>query len=321
MMPTRRPLVSVVIPAYNSEGTLTRALESVLRQDYRPLDVIVVDDASRDGTRRVAESHTGQGVRVIGHDRNQGVSGARNTGIGVAAGELIAFLDADDEWLAGKLGLQVAELLDNPGLSLVACDAVQVDADGVVAGSVYPDRPPATGPDAWRVLLAYNFIATPCVVTRRRDLLELGGFDRTLPIGEDQDMWIRLALRGEVGYVAQTLVRVHTVAGSLSDTDATQSLRHTLPMIYRHLGANRHRLSHRDTRMILGERLSRIGRYAYGRSDFRTGLRCIGHALLLGYKPLETLAYLVRAAPPTQWLKRRLQATAPGLISVAPRQS
>ena len=306
-MPTpSRPLISVVIPAYNSAGTLGRALASVYAQDYQPLDIVVVDDASRDDTAAVVLAHDARGVRLIRHERNQGASAARNTGVRAAAGELIAFLDADDEWLPGKLDRQVAGLLAHPAWSLVACHAVQINPDGSDAGPVYSDRRPASGPDAWRVLLAYNFVATPCVIARRRDLLDLGGFDPALPIGEDQDMWIRLALRGEVGYVDETLVRVHTVPGSLSDTGAAASLHYTLPMIRRHLAASRHRLSIREERAILGERLARIGRSAYAGHELRVGLACIGQALMLGHKPFDNLLYLARAAPPIQWVKRRI---------------
>ena len=107
----RAPLVSVIVPAFNAERFLRQALESVLAQSYRPLDVIVVDDGSLDGTADIARSYTE--VRYM-HQSNQGHAAARNAGLRVASGEFVSFLDADDLWAPNKLELQVGYLLKHP---------------------------------------------------------------------------------------------------------------------------------------------------------------------------------------------------------------
>ena len=106
-----RPLVSVVVPVYNGERYLASALKSILEQDYRPLEVIVVDDGSADDTAKIAHSYGN--VRYI-YQPNQGPSAARNAGISAARGEFIAFLDADDVWAPGKLSLQMNHLIEHP---------------------------------------------------------------------------------------------------------------------------------------------------------------------------------------------------------------
>ena len=106
--------ISVVIPAWNAEETLARALESVLAQTRPPDEIIVVDDASTDGTVRLAKSYADQGVSFLSLRERRGAAAARNTGIRGAKGRWIAFLDADDEWLPTKLEKQAAAISANP---------------------------------------------------------------------------------------------------------------------------------------------------------------------------------------------------------------
>src|SRR3990170_4524560 len=105
--PMKQPLVSVVVPAFNRAQTVPAAVRSVLRQQYDPLEVIVVDDGSADGTAEAARAGGDPRVRVIANARAKGAQGARNSGILAARGEWIAFNDSDDEWLPGKLAMQL----------------------------------------------------------------------------------------------------------------------------------------------------------------------------------------------------------------------
>lgn len=112
----QKPLVSVVIPVYNGERYLASTLDSVWAQDYRPIEVIVVDDGSIDNSAAIAQSY--QDVRYI-YQPNQGVAVARNRGIAAAQGEFISFLDQDDMWTPNKLRVQMDHLLKNPDLGYV----------------------------------------------------------------------------------------------------------------------------------------------------------------------------------------------------------
>jgi glycosyltransferase involved in cell wall biosynthesis len=303
----KRPFVSVVIPAHNAVATIARALESVLVQRYEPIEIIVVDDGSTDATRDVVQRYETAGVRLLTIYSQGGASKARNAGIEVSKGEFIAFLDADDEWLETKLKKQVSVMTSDDRLSLVYCVSNHISTTGQDLGDIYQGRKTAAGPDAWKILLAANFIATPAVVARRRDIEPLGGFDPELKIGEDQDMWIRLGLAGPIGFVPESLVRVHARPNSLSNLAFRDQLQYTLPMIERHIATLKDRLSASEIRTIRGERLGRLGRIAYNNELHAEGIRMIVRSIALGYRPWGSLAHLMTSSPPAKWLKRLIR--------------
>jgi glycosyltransferase involved in cell wall biosynthesis len=305
----RNGLVSIVIPAHNAAKTIVRAVQSVLVQDYRPIEVVVVDDCSEDETGEIVEGYADRGVRLIKLDRCHGASGARNAGIAASRGEFVAFQDADDEWLPSKLTKQMAVLQSDERIIFVSCAANVISPEGVDLGDLYQGRLPATGGQVWRTLLLYNFIATPSVVVRRTALATAGGFSTALRVAEDQDMWLRLASLGHFGYVPDILLRVHMSPGGLSGNFDDQ-MRYTLPMIRRHIEAKREELTQREINAILGERLSRLGRVALWQSRYVDGAMLLGQALLRGHHPLDILLALVNWAPPVRWLKRWLRTKA-----------
>lgn len=305
------PLVSVVVPAHNAETTIERALRSVRRQDYPNIEVIVVDDASVDRTAVKATGIAGLAVRLERTPHQLGASGARNLGIHSARGVYLAFLDADDEWLAGKLTRQVDLLQRAPAMTFVTCEAALIGPGGRPLGSVNPGRPRAVGADAWKTLLAYACVATPCVVARKDAIEAVGGFRQDLPIAEDQDLWIRLALQGEVGHLAETLVHVHDTATSLSKVEGRNTRKYVLPMVLAHLNANRHRLHEREVRAILGHRYTSVGRHCYQGGHTRDGLELIVSAIGKGHQPLQNIQYLLAAAPPVRAVKRLLRYQRP----------
>ncbi len=305
------PLVSVVVPAHNAETTIERALRSVRRQDYPNIEVIVVDDASVDRTAVKANSVPGLAVRLERTPRQLGASGARNLGIQSARGTYLAFLDADDEWLAGKLTRQLDLLQRAPAMTFVTCEAALIGPGGRYISEVNPGRPRAVGADAWKTLLAYACVATPCVVARRDAVEAAGGFRQDLPIAEDQDLWIRLALQGEVGHLTETLVHVHDTATSLSKVEGGNTRTYVLPMVLAHLNANRHRLNQREVRAILGHRYTSVGRHCYQGGHTRDGLELIVSAISKGHQPLQNIQYLLAAAPPVRAVKRLLRYQRP----------
>jgi hypothetical protein len=174
-------------------------------------------------------------------------------------------------------------------------------------GDLYGGHSPTVGPDAWKALLVTNFIATPSVLARRDQLIKLGGFDRTLKIGEDQDMWIRLALIGDIGFEPENLVNVHEQEKSLSSWDLEEQLKYTLPMIEKHIRSLSGRLTHAEIRKIRGERIGRLGRVTYTRGERIRGARMVLEATLLGYRPVENIYYLITASAPATWLKDRVR--------------
>lgn len=298
--------ISVVIPAFNSAATLARALDSVSIQTYPATEIIVVDDCSTDETRAIVESYAAQRVKLVPLSARSGAAGARNAGIRAATGNVIAFLDSDDEWLNPKLEMQAALLTSLPNAVFVACGSNLISPEGTDLGDIYRDHPVITGPEAWKALLAYNFVTTPAVMVWRDRVLAAGGFNESLKIGEDQDLWIRLSLMGDLAYVRRSLVRVHARHNSLSAEVNSDPMTYTLPMIERHVAALKDRLTKDEVRQIMGKRLSLVGRVAYSRGDYSNGLKLISRSIRLGYQPAASLYYMASAAPPAAWLKQRL---------------
>ncbi len=225
------PSICVVIPAYNSEATIRRALDSVAAQTLPPDRVLVVDDASLDATANVAQGYVGAKIEVIRLAKNLGAAGARNEGIRKADTDLVAFLDADDEWLPTKLEKQVRLIVSEPNSTFVSCGSDLISPTGQNLGDIYRGQTVTAGNNAWKALLEDNYVTTPSVLVWRRHLEELGGFNQSLKIAEDQDMWIRLAERGCLSYVFESLVHVHERQHSLSGGSFNDQLMYTLPMM------------------------------------------------------------------------------------------
>jgi glycosyltransferase involved in cell wall biosynthesis len=178
--------ISVVIPAYNAEFHLRATLESVLAQTVQPYEIIVVNDGSTDRTEEIALSYVPR-IRYIKQE-NQGLAGARNTGIHAAVGEWIALLDSDDLMVPEKLRKQTALIEKNPDLVLVYSTFTFLYPDGSTKeAAVFPAK------DLWPALRYRTPILPSASIIRRSALLEVGGFN-TLPT-EDWDLWFRLIRR------------------------------------------------------------------------------------------------------------------------------
>ena len=303
----RYPPVTVLIAAYNAEPTIERALASAWRQNYPEMEVIVVDDHSTDNTAIRAEKMARGNLRLIRLEKNRGVSGALNAGIREARTDYVAFLDSDDEWLDSKLIKQLPIIDGHPDMTLIACGGESVDPTGRVFDTFGLELPPYSSREFWRALLVKTYFSRTAVVARRTKLLAVGGFDETLRISEDQDMWIKLASTGETGFVKEILVRVHDVPDSLGARFGEREAEFTLPMIRRHLAHLASRLSKREVRQILGRRYGATGRNIYALGRLGGGAALVIRAVLLGDRPLENLGYLVSAAPPTIRLKRHFR--------------
>lgn len=204
--------VSVVIPTYQRAHLVGQAIESVLAQSYRDYEIIVVNDGSTDDTA-TRLSEFADRIRVI-HQANRGVSAARNAGIQVAKGDLLAFLDDDDLWLPGKLASQVALFARNSAVGLVYGDMKLFDEAGERQGS-YVDRCPPPLMQNAAVLFCYNFIPNSTVMVRRACLDQVGLFDESLPPCEDYDLWLRIIEHWPVLGSSEVLTRYRLSANGL----------------------------------------------------------------------------------------------------------
>jgi glycosyltransferase involved in cell wall biosynthesis len=215
--PASIPVVSVVMPAYNVAWCIGRAVDSVLAQDFRSRELIVIDDGSTDDTAKVLARY-GDAIAVI-HQENRGMSAARNAGILAARGEYIAFLDSDDWWLPGKLTRQVELMASHPEIGFCSTAARVETPEGRVL-NLWQCK--GAGGAMLETLFSENAaIAGGCsAVMVRKDLLDRTGlFDESLRGFEDPDLWMRLAAAS--GYtcideiLAVILRREKSVSGNL----------------------------------------------------------------------------------------------------------
>lgn len=191
--------VSVIIPAHNAGGYLSQAIESVLAQTYRNLEIVVVDDGSTDDTPHVAEAY-GSSVLCLSQQRG-GVASARNRGIRASSGQYVAFLDADDLWRPEKLEIELLFLDREPSAGLVCSDWALERGGARVTSSVFSTRRPVTSGYLFRRIVRDSFLLTSTVMVRRPYLDEVGYFDESFPTSEDLDLWLRLSYRHPIAVV------------------------------------------------------------------------------------------------------------------------
>jgi glycosyltransferase involved in cell wall biosynthesis len=196
--------VSIVIPAHNAAGFLRDALDSVFAQRLEDPEVVVVDDGSTDGTADAARRY-GRGVQVLSQPRS-GSGRARNQGLQATSGDLVAFLDADDIWVPEKSSLQIPLLENDPDLGLVFSDMVSFGGEGAPSRRYFEERG-FDGRCTPSSIFLYDMISTPTVILRRSCLDEAGLFDESLPIGQDTDLWFRVALARRFAVVDLPTVR------------------------------------------------------------------------------------------------------------------
>ncbi|MGA3171443.1 MAG: glycosyltransferase [Chthoniobacteraceae bacterium] len=212
-------LVSVIMPCYNHAAFIQAAIDSILRQTHSELELIVVDDCSTDESADLIRTAASVDARVRFHLRstNGGVSGARNDGIEMAQGTLIAFCDADDIWLPHKLEFQVELLRRSPAYGLTYCDSEIIDEHGKSTGRKFGEqyKMPACGTgNLFPALCETNFINIQTVLVRRSALPAKRPFDEGLLCLEDWWLWICVAARTQFVYDERMLAkyRVHAMS-------------------------------------------------------------------------------------------------------------
>lgn len=194
------PLVSVIVPTYNCAAFVADALDSVLSQDYSPIEVIVVDDGSTDGTRDVLARY-GERIKVF-QQQNGGPAAARNLAVSKSKGEYLAFLDGDDLWLPGKLTAQMAYIAAHPDAHVVYGEWMvwHPDADSRYAPLSTPSPRDDFALDeensgwAYARLISYDCILHIIATVIHRSVFDrVNGFDESFRTGSDYDFWVRVS--------------------------------------------------------------------------------------------------------------------------------
>lgn len=219
------PLVSVITPTFNRARLLPRAIRAVLSQAFKDFELIIIDDGSTDETRQVVAQINDPRIRYIAFDYNRGIGAARNEGVRLAQGELIAFADSDDVWLPGKLDYQVELFLRYPQVELLFGDYLNINhlTGGVEKGftqtasafrllsvNYLEAEVCAVQSGIPEALLRANFFATPTVMVRAAALAKVGNFDTALSGPEDFEFWWRAAINGvKFAYTTRCLIERH----------------------------------------------------------------------------------------------------------------
>lgn len=221
------PLVSVVIPVYNSAATVLESVRSVLEQTYTNLEILIVDDGSTDASLALCKSLGDPRVRII-RQANRGLAGARNTGIRQARGVILAFLDSDDLWLPHKIERHVEHLRSAPEVGVSYSRSAFIDVEGRPLG-IY-QTPPLHGITPELILCRNPISNGSCVVLRREVLdgirfeanlygtTESYWFDDSFRQSEDIECWLRIALQTEwrIEGIAEPLTLYRVSSGGLS---------------------------------------------------------------------------------------------------------
>ncbi len=309
------PGVSVVIPTFNSSRTITRALKSVLAQTYQDFEIIIADDASQDDTKQQVESLADSRIVFLESPEktNQGPAPTRNRALAKACAEYVAFLDSDDEWLPQKLEKQRRFFELQPKCSIVVTNAYDISPDGQIIEAEFDGTPPVRGAEAWRTLLKYSFIETSSVMARRALIEELGGFDPKLFVSQDQDLWIRLALCGEVGIIDEVLGKIHQVPTGHMTRNRHRQAEIMLPMIEGHVARMRERLSPSEIDDILGHRYQVVGRNLFLHGYYALGLKLVARASRRNGNWLGNLFYVCQANPFGLSLKKAVRRLRPAV--------
>ena len=206
------PLVSVLMPVYNGEPYLREAVESILNQTFTDFELLIIDDASTDRSPEIIRSYQDPRIRVIRNPTNRGVAYSRKKGLELAVGEYVAVLDADDVAFNDRLQIQADFLDANPDICLVGSVYEVIDEDGEVKFTQEVPTDPLT--IRWKLLFG-NQIGHSTVMFRRRDALDVGGYDEQVFAGEDFDLWVRLAARGKIAQLGRPVSQHRQYSRSL----------------------------------------------------------------------------------------------------------
>jgi glycosyltransferase involved in cell wall biosynthesis len=297
-------LVSVIIPTYNRAHLLPRAIGSALRQTYSNLELIVVDDASTDETAEIVKTTGDARVRYVRHEENRGGGAARNTGIRLARGEFLAFLDSDDEWLPEKVAHQLHALRGHGDVEFraVLTGGVRRWCHGSTVVREVVKRPAATGDVAGEVFRGIDGVNYVSVLVETSLALRVGGFDEALTCGQDWDFVARMAKLAPIASVSEALAVYYYHDGPKITRDLEGLITGTRRLISKHKVA----LQEAGTLWKWWQNLSRYAILAGHRRTAVTAIaNCARHAPL--HEKLIVASWLLLVIVPprsVRWFRR-----------------
>jgi glycosyltransferase involved in cell wall biosynthesis len=276
-----RPRVSVIIPTYNREHLISRAIQSVQHQTYQDFEMIVVDDGSTDHTEEMASSFRDEKIRYLRHDQNKGLPAARNTGIRAAKGEYVAFLDDDDDWFPTKLEKQVNQFEKSNEKIGVIYTGFLLKAQHT--GKILAEVIPTLRGEVYRDLLNGNILHVSTSMIKKIGLEQVGFFDESFLSFEDWDLWMRLSKHYEFDFIPEALVTYYILG-----TQMTANLNLRIQGMERLI--EKSHLDFKNCPSVLAKHLKRIGRWHILSGNIREGRRCFLNSIRAD--PFKKSAYL-----------------------------
>jgi len=293
-----KPLVSVIIPAYNSGEFISEAISSVLRQTYTEYEIIFVDDGSTDSTREIIENNFPQ-IKYF-YIPNQGVSRARNYGIRRARGEFIAFLDADDLWLPEKLEKQLNVFKAYQDCMLVFTEELVFDTNGFRKARFLKKEKLMKG-DVVKNIFIYSNVTTSTVMVRRDVFQEIGYFEENLKAAEDDNLWMRIAYKYTIHLLDEELIHYRLTENSLSRSSSNlldgvckniELIENKYPDLRRHLG----RATLRKKKSFM---YSSHGYYLFSVGDYTMARRYYLRSICLRFQMSALIYFIITFFPPS----------------------
>ncbi len=197
--------IDVIIPTFNRAHTLLRAIDSVLNQTFQNFNLYVIDDASTDSTLELITKYSSiQKFHFHQLEINRGVSNARNTGAKLGHAPLLAFLDSDDEWLPTKLERQINFLKDNPAIDFIHSEEIWIRNGVRVNPKIKHSK---ASHELFKRSLEHCLISPSTVLMKRELYFQFGGFNPEMIVCEDYDLWLKILLSNEVGFIETPLIK------------------------------------------------------------------------------------------------------------------
>ena len=303
---SEKPLVSVIIPAFNAAEFMGETLDSIFSQTYTPFEAIVINDGSSDteDLEQVLRRYPSN-LRYI-KQANQGAAAARNAGLRAAGGELVAFLDADDTWVPEFLEKQM-ELLKSSDADIVFADAT-LFGDSPLDGRTFMQVEPPNGEVTAENLLAVKVtVLTSSVLARKKPILDVGLFDESLRRGQDFDLWFRLAKAGARFAYSREVLAHHRIVESGLSGGAISQLQRTLAVLEavkaRTDLTDSEKAAHRlNTNRTLRELALETGKQKLLERDYAGALQCFNEARRFRHSlKLILVCLALKIAPGVLW--------------------
>ena len=281
-------MVTIIMPVYNGEKYIQEAINSIINQTYSNWELVIVDDGSTDNTASIIKKFDDSRIKYV-YQKNQGPSAARNKGIGLAEGNYIAFIDADDMYVKDKLEKQVAYLEETPAVDIVYNDIKVIDVSSRVLYTLKSEGIYQNREDFLSVLLFRQIIPLPPSILAKKKCFEKIRFNTKYVHGEDYDLTIRLAQENKYGYLKESLYLYRRHENNLTN-DHNKQLQAEIKVV-KNLGyekieeiVNASHFKEKQKQFLLGKIYIKIEEYGRAKSTFyqlyEKGLR---HSLLLFY--------------------------------------